>query len=78
MLSATPAAPQVRKEHAKKHPGVRHRHAIYVLPKATVRDVITVLNDHDIHRVYVCNNHTEKRPSGVISLRDILLECIGL
>lgn len=43
-----------------------------------MRDVITVLNDHDIHRVYVCNNHTEKKPVGVISLRDVLLECIGV
>ena len=49
-----------------------------MLEKATIRDVITVLNDHDIHRVYVCNNHTEKKPVGVISLRDVLLECIGV
>ena len=68
---------QVRKDYAARHLA-RHRHAIYVLEKATVRDVITVLNEHDIHRVYVCNSHAERRPIGVISLRDVLLECIGV
>ena len=69
---------QVRAQWAAQHPGKRHRHAIYVLPKATMRDVITTLNEHDIHRVYVCNNPTDKKPIGVISLRDVLLECIGV
>ena len=57
--------------------GRRHRHAIYVVPRATFKDVIVVLDKHDIHRVYVCNNHKDRRPIGVISLRDVLLECIG-
>ena len=51
---------QVRKDYAARHLA-RHRHAIYVLEKATVRDVITVLNEHDIHRVYVCNSHAGEK-----------------
>ena len=69
----------MRHDYALRHPGEgRHRHAIYVLPKARVRDVILTLNAHDIHRVYVCNSYKERRVIGVISLRDLLLETIGV
>jgi CBS domain-containing protein len=47
-----------------------------VVPKASVKDVVVTLKEHDIHRVYVCNNHKERRVIGVISLRDLLLETI--
>ena len=69
---------KVRRLNTELRGGGRHRHAIYVLPRASLRDVVVTLRDHDIHRVYVVNNHEERKLVGVISLRDILLECIGV
>ena len=43
-----------------------------------MRDVIVTLHKYDVHRVYIVNNHTDRKPEGVISLRDVLLECIGV
>ena len=68
---------KVRHDHAAREGG-RRRHAIFVLPQATIKDVIVALRRYHIHRVYVVNDRKERKPVGVISLRDILLECIGV
>lgn len=65
---------KLKAEYESKHG--RPRSVVYVLPKATLREVIDVLADHEIHRVYIVNSHRYKKPVGVISLRDILFEVL--
>ena len=69
---------KVHEDNARRDSGRRHRHAVYVLPPATLKDIIATLDKYGIHRVYLVNNHAERKPVGVISLRDVLLECIGV
>lgn len=46
--------------------GVRHRHALYVLPDATIEEVIVAFKTHSVHRLYICKDRQERKPIGVI------------
>lgn len=50
------------------------RGTVTVTPQDTLRTVITKLIEDKIHRVYVIDQ--DRRPLGVISLRDVLLQII--
>lgn len=65
---------KLRKEYTLKHG--RPRASIYILPQATIRDVVEQFVKHNIHRVYVCDSHTNRKPIGVVTAQDIILECI--
>jgi CBS domain-containing protein len=58
--------------HKHKHP----RHVIYVTPTATIQDVMYWFVIFNIHRVYIVDNHVDRRPIGIASMRGILQECI--
>lgn len=49
---------------------------VYILKESTIGDVIQLLVHHDIHRVYIVDSHQHRKPIGLVSLRDILLECL--
>ena len=39
-----------------------------MLGNATLREVIRVMAQHNIHRVYVCNSHKQKEPIGIVAI----------
>jgi len=46
--------------------GERHRHALFVLPEATLEEVIWAFKQHGVHRLYICQDRQERKPIGVI------------
>jgi len=58
--------------HTHKHP----RHIIYVTPSATIQDVIYWFVIFNVHRVYIVDNHVDRRPIGIASMRGIIRQCI--
>lgn len=65
---------KVRHEVSHADPGSRHRHAIFVLPDATLEEVLWTFNQYKVHRLYVCNERHERKVVGVISLNDLICE----
>jgi CBS domain-containing protein len=49
---------------------------IYALPSDTLETVFRKVVDNKIHRVFVVDNDTDRRPIGVITMKDILREVI--
>jgi len=66
---------KLRHEYQARHG--RPRTIVYVLPSATIKDVIQTLAEHRIHRIYICDTHQDKKPIGVVTLQDLLLEIIS-
>ncbi len=66
---------KVRHEFQQRHN--RPRRVVYIVPSATVQDVIETMNRHLIHRIFIVNNHQEKIPIGVVAAKDVLLEGIA-
>jgi hypothetical protein len=58
---------KLRHEYQQRHG--RPRTIVYMLPTATLRDVIETMNEHGVHRVYICDSHHSKTPVGVISIQ---------
>jgi CBS domain-containing protein len=48
------------------------RRGLFVTPNQKFEDVLTAMNDGNIHRVFVCDNPNTPRPLGVITQHDIL------
>lgn len=52
------------------------RGALYVTPNQTFRDVLNLLNDGNLHRVFVCSTASEDRglpvPIAVITQTDVI------
>jgi len=61
---------KVRKENNEKG-GDRPRTIVTVKANENLEDVIKKLAEHDIHRIFIVDDH--KKPIGVISLKDVLL-----
>ncbi len=49
---------------------------IYSLPNDTLENVLRKVIEHKVHRVFIVNNDTERKPIGVITMKDILREVI--
>jgi len=64
---------KIRKENNETG-GDRPRSVVTVKPADTLETVIHRLAEHDIHRIFVVDDH--KKPIGVISLKDVLYEII--
>jgi len=62
---------KVRKETLKEE---RPSHVVYVTPKDKFSDILNLSSVYGVHRVYVVNE--EKKPIGVICLKDVLSEII--
>eukprot|EP00052_Salpingoeca_macrocollata_P004327 m.40689 g.40689 ORF g.40689 m.40689 type:complete len:339 (-) comp14141_c0_seq1:32-1048(-) len=54
------------------------RKLLYVLPSATVGEVLSLLNEHKSHRFIIVESEKKLRPTGVVSLKDILVELLGI
>jgi len=61
---------KIRKEHSKEHPS----RIVTVTPKDKLETVINLCVEHGIHRIYIVDE--QKKPIGVIALKDILLEIL--
>jgi hypothetical protein len=72
-----------RREHPKQAGSSAHwsqkllpRGALYVTPNQTFRDVLNLLNDGNLHRVFVCSTASEDRglpvPIAVITQTDVI------
>jgi len=57
-------------------PAPRPRHLVTVTSEDTLETVLGLLVHHRIHRVYIVESKASMKPIGLISLRDVLLECI--
>jgi len=54
----------------------RPQNLIYVLPTQTFEDVLRAMCANHIHRVFVVDNASSMKPTGVITMKDILKEVI--
>lgn len=54
----------------------RPRNAIFVTPNDTLESVLGLIVGNRIHRVYIVESSSNKKPIGLISMRDIMLELI--
>jgi len=57
--------------------GKLHRHAIFVLPEATLEEVIYQMRNHKIHHIYICESHTNRKLVGAISIREVLEQILS-
>jgi len=64
---------KIREEYQQQHG--RPRTVVTVTPEESLENAIKKLAEHNIHRVYMVNS--EKKPVGVCSLKDILLEIVS-
>jgi CBS domain-containing protein len=58
------------------HKHQRPRQVVYVTPTATLQEVIHWLVLFHVHRVYIVDNHVDRKPIGVCSVRGVLQQCI--
>jgi CBS domain-containing protein len=66
----------VKHSHTDPQVGVRPREVICVTPNDTIETVLGLLVNNRIHRVYIVESTANKKPLGLITLRDIMLEAI--
>jgi CBS domain-containing protein len=50
---------------------------MFVTPQQTLGDVIRLMNDGNIHRIFVCDGRVRPTPIGVLSQRDVLRYVMG-
>jgi len=67
---------KLRKEYQEKHG--RPRHVVFATKEDTLGFVINTLAENHIHRLYIVDSKKEKKPIGVVSLKDILTEVLDL
>jgi CBS domain-containing protein len=62
-----------------RHEGVgeRPRSVVFATRDDTLAKVIQEMVDHKIHRVFVVDDRHTKKPVGIVSIRDVLLEILG-
>lgn len=65
-------------KHSRTDPqaGARPREVVCVTPDDTLETVLGLLVLNRIHRVYIVESQTNKKPIGLITLRDVMLEAI--
>jgi len=66
----------VKHSHTDPQVGTRPRDVICVTPEDTLETVLGLLVTNRIHRVYIVESKTNKKPLGLITLRDVMLEAI--
>jgi len=66
----------VKKSHTDTHAKERPDTIVTVTPNDTLETVLGLLVHHRIHRVYIVESPQNKKPLGLITLRDIMLEAI--
>eukprot|EP00026_Physarum_polycephalum_P021409 Phypoly_transcript_24640.p1 GENE.Phypoly_transcript_24640~~Phypoly_transcript_24640.p1 ORF type:complete len:122 (-),score=17.05 Phypoly_transcript_24640:179-511(-) len=59
-------------QHAKERPA----EIVTVTPNDTLETVLGLLVNNRIHRIYIVESPGHKKPIGVITLRDVMLEAI--
>jgi len=67
---------KLRKEFQEKDE--RPRHVLHATREDTIATVLRMLAEHKVHRVYIVDNKKDKKPIGVVSLKDILGELIAV
>jgi len=58
------------------HKYQRPRHVVYATPSATIEDVSHCLVNTGYHRLYIVDNHVDRRPVGVCSLSDFIYQIV--
>lgn len=66
----------VKKSKTDLHAKERPSDIVTVTPNDTLETVLGLLVLHRIHRIYIVESPTHKKPLGLITLRDIMLEAI--
>jgi len=66
---------QLYKDLVRKRKHIRR--IVYVTPDAIIQDVITCFVKYAVHRVYVVDNHEQRRPIGVCSHHDVIRQVIS-
>jgi len=66
----------VNRSRTDAHALERPNTVVTVTPEDTLETVLGLLVTHRIHRVYIVESATKKKPLGLITLRDIMLEAI--
>jgi len=66
---------KLRHEYTEKHK--RPHRVVFALPDHSMREVISELAEERIQRVFIVNDRTEKKPIGVVSIKDVLLEILS-
>lgn len=54
----------------------RQKALVYVLPSDTLETILKKIEKHQIHRLYVVNNSEERKPIGVVGLKEVLYEIL--
>jgi len=54
----------------------RPQKAVFATRQNTLEEMIKMLADNKIHRVYIIESEHDKKPIGVVSLKDVLLEIL--
>jgi len=66
----------VKQSHTDPQASARPKEVITVTPDDTLETVLGLLVLNRIHRVYIVESKTHKKPIGLITLRDVMLEAI--
>lgn len=66
---------KLRKEYQEKHG--RPKHVVFATKEDTLANVVSHLAENHIHRLYVVDSKKDKKPIGVVSLKDVLLELLN-
>lgn len=74
--SVTEFLSNVKHSHTDPQAGARPRDVICVTPNDTLETVLGLLVMNRIHRVYIVESLTNKKPLGLITLRDVMLEAM--
>mmetsp|Transcript_19368 Transcript_19368/g.37412 ORF Transcript_19368/g.37412 Transcript_19368/m.37412 type:complete len:123 (+) Transcript_19368:913-1281(+) len=56
----------------------RPRTIVKCIPSDTLGDVITKLHKFKLHKIYLVDTPSDRKLKGVVSLRDVLKECLKL
>lgn len=66
----------IKKSRTDPHAGERPNDIVTVTPEDTLETVMGLIVANRIHRVYVVESASHKKPVGIITMRDIMLEAI--
>jgi len=65
---------KLRREYQERHN--RPQRVVYAVPDDTLKKVVEELAETGVHRVFIVNNAHDKKPIGVVSLQDVMLEVL--
>jgi CBS domain-containing protein len=50
----------------------------YITPQATINEIINILIENDIDRVFIVTNTAAKYPIGIVSAKDLIGETLAI